>query len=146
MAFALLEDLTGTVEVIIFTDLYEKNRELLIEDRPVLIKGKTDIKIEDDNKKEVKIIGEEITPLPLDSRQLFIKIDMNEDDLPRLIELRNMLFNQNGEVPVYLLFEEVNKTMILSEKYWAKNEQDYFEKIEELLGNDSVLIKEVTAR
>lgn len=146
MAFALLEDLTGTVEVIIFTDLYEKNRELLIEDRPVLIKGKTDIKIEDDNKKEVKIIGEEITPLPLDSRQLFIKIAMHEDELPRLIELRNMLFNQNGEVPVYLLFEEVNKIMILSEKYWAKNESDFFEKIEELLGNDSVLIKEVTAR
>ena len=72
MAFATLEDLTGSVEVIVFSNLYEKNRELIIEDQPIIIRGRTDIKDEYDQKKEVKIIAEEVAPLPLKSKQLFI--------------------------------------------------------------------------
>ncbi len=146
MAFATLEDLTGTVEVIIFSDLYEKNQELFNEDKPVLIKGRTDIKIEDENKKEVKIIAEDVTSLPMESKQLFINIDLTDEELPQLIELRNMLFNQKGEMPIYLFFEGANKILLLSENYWADNDPALFKKIEDLLGTHSVKIKEINAQ
>ena len=147
MAFATVEDLTGTVEIIIFSDLYEKNIDLIVEDRPVIIKGKTDIKMEDENNKEIKIIADEVTPLPLKSKQLFINLHLeNEEDVSQLIDLRNLLFNKNGngELPVYLFFEKQNKIIMLPEKYWAKNDSALINKVENLGGVTGVNIKEVT--
>jgi len=149
MAFATVEDLTGTVEIIIFSDLYEKNIDLIVEDRPVIIKGKTDIKMEDENKKETKIIADEVTPLPLKSKQLFINLHLeNEEDISQLIDLRNLLFNKNGngELPVYLFFEKQNKIIMLPEKYWAQNDSALIDKVDGLGGVTGVNIKEVTTK
>ena len=43
MAFITVEDLAGTVEVLIFPRDYEKNRELLIEDEKVFVQGRVSI-------------------------------------------------------------------------------------------------------
>ncbi|MBS3943768.1 MAG: DNA polymerase III subunit alpha, partial [Dethiobacter sp.] len=56
MAFIRLEDLTGTVEVVVFSELYEKNADLFKEDSLIVIKGRTDIK-EDE---EPKLIAEAV--------------------------------------------------------------------------------------
>jgi DNA polymerase-3 subunit alpha len=44
MAFVQLEDLQGSVEVIVFPSIYEKTRELWEEDKILLIKGRVDTK------------------------------------------------------------------------------------------------------
>ncbi len=44
MAFATLEDFVGTVEVVIFSDSYEKSRRIIRADSMVLIKGKASTK------------------------------------------------------------------------------------------------------
>ncbi|MFY9114303.1 MAG: DNA polymerase III subunit alpha [Dethiobacteria bacterium] len=146
MAFATLEDLTGSVEVIVFSNLYEKNRELIIEDQPIIIRGRTDIKDEYDQKKEVKIIAEEVAPLPLKSKQLFIKVDVPEEEYTKLIELRKLLFNKNGDIPVYLTFKHLDKLLLLPEKFWVKNEPGCFGRIKELLGDDSLELKEINSQ
>ena len=58
MAFATLEDFTGTVEVLVFSDLYEKHRPLVSNGSMILVRGKATSK-EDD----VKVIAQEIIPL-----------------------------------------------------------------------------------
>ncbi len=146
MAFATLEDLTGTVEVVVFSKLYEDKKELLHEDKLVVIKGKTDVKVEDDNKKEVKIIGDEVTPLPIKSKQLFINLHLeNEEDISCLIELRNILFNKNGdgEIPVYLMLKKQNKIMILPEKFWGRDDKKFWKKLEKLVGPDGIEVQEI---
>ncbi len=50
MAFLTLEDLNGSVEVIVFPNAYEKCRELLEVDRKVLISGRADIEADRDSK------------------------------------------------------------------------------------------------
>ncbi len=50
MAFLTLEDLNGSVEVIVFPNAYEKCRELLEVDRKVLISGHADIEADRDSK------------------------------------------------------------------------------------------------
>jgi DNA polymerase III subunit alpha len=47
MAFITLEDLFGTVEVIVFPKTYDKYKELLFEDSIVLIEGTLSIVEED---------------------------------------------------------------------------------------------------
>ena len=58
MAFVRIEDLHGSVEAIVFSDLFNKTKELLASDRLLVISGRVDRGDE-----AVKIIAEKITPL-----------------------------------------------------------------------------------
>lgn len=50
MAFITVEDLYGTVEVLIFPNRYEESRDLLEEDRKVFVKGRVSVEEEDASK------------------------------------------------------------------------------------------------
>ena len=58
MAFVQLEDLRGSTEMIVFPDVLEGAREILEGDRPIAVKGQTDV-----SEKGVKIIADEIVLL-----------------------------------------------------------------------------------
>ena len=139
MAFLTLEDLTGTVEVVVFPSLYEQCREILEDDRVIIAKGRADIKEEE----EVKIIGDEIKALPREPRQLFIKIDSSRDRSD-LMKLKELLQDQQGELPVYLYFEEQRKTILLDDSYWAHDDPQFISLLENLAGSDAVKIRETS--
>jgi len=64
MAFVNLEDLGGSTEVVVFTDLYTKCSKLLSEDQLIVVKGRIDRKgVDDDGGAEVKIVASEIEAL-----------------------------------------------------------------------------------
>ncbi len=59
MVFLQVEDLTGTVEVVVFPRDYYKNRDLIFVDNKVLIKGK----VQGDDEKDAKLIGSDMKSL-----------------------------------------------------------------------------------
>jgi DNA polymerase-3 subunit alpha len=59
MAFVTLEDLTGSVEVVVFPRTYEQHGYLLKRDAVLLMRGKVDIQ-----EQTAKLLCEEILPLP----------------------------------------------------------------------------------
>lgn len=59
MAFVQLEDMEGTVEVVLWPSIFEKFKDLLINDKPILVKGRAEI----DARGESKLIGSEILDL-----------------------------------------------------------------------------------
>jgi len=58
MAFLTLEDLTGTVEVIVFPKTYEQNAFLLKKDAVLVVRGRADVA-----EQQVKILAESLYPL-----------------------------------------------------------------------------------
>ncbi len=138
MAFVRLEDLSGSVEIIVFSNLYEKRGEIFQEDSTLLVKGKVDLKEEE----EAKIIAESAVPLPRETRQLFIKIAASIDRTA-LVKLRKLLRSAKGELPVYLYFEREKKTILLDEGYRASDDRAFLETLEELLGPGSLLLEEL---
>ncbi|MEY4723247.1 MAG: hypothetical protein RLZZ324_760 [Candidatus Parcubacteria bacterium] len=58
MAFVRLEDVTGTVEVVVFPSAFKTNHAMLVKDYAVMIEGKIEEKDGD-----VKVLAEKITPL-----------------------------------------------------------------------------------
>ncbi|MBU9743778.1 DNA polymerase III subunit alpha [Lachnospiraceae bacterium ASD3451] len=69
MAFIQIEDLVGTVEVIIFPRDYEKYSSLLIEDSKVFVLGR----ISAEEEKASKLICEKIIPFDTIPRELWVK-------------------------------------------------------------------------
>lgn len=71
MAFVTLEDLVGTVEVVVFPRDYEKYQSLLDEDARVLIQGR--VSAEDD--KASKLILERVRTFEEVPRELWLQFD-----------------------------------------------------------------------
>lgn len=141
MTFLLVEDLTGEVEVVVFSDLYEKYQEELQEDRVVLLKGQTDYKEEG----EVKIICREVTVFPAEPRQLFIRIDA-EKPLSEMVALKDILTKYHGGNPVYLYFEKQARLLLTGQACWVKgDEEQLYQHVEELLGPGCLKIQELAA-
>lgn len=75
MAFLTLEDLVGTVEVVVFPRDYENNSQFLEEDRKVFVRGR--VNAEED--KPSKLICEKIWPFDEIPQELWVQFaDMNE--------------------------------------------------------------------
>lgn len=138
MAFLTIEDLTGTIEVIIFSNLYERYHESIKENKFLVIKGKVDIKEED----EAKLICERIIPLPEEPMQLFLKIN-GHCQFPTLMSIKELLQQAQGAVPVYLYFEKEKKMILTEAEYWATESADLIQNLEKLLGEGNVKLQEL---
>lgn len=101
MGFITLEDLHGTVEVVVFSDRYLPALALLQSDTPLFVIGTTDA-----NEETVKIICDEIFPLDEAparlTRGIHLRMDAAETAGRHLEQLRAVLQRFAGECPVYL--------------------------------------------
>ena len=109
MAFLTIEDLMGTVEVVIFPRDYEKNQQYLMEDGKVFIKGR--VSEEDDNAS--KLICEEIIPFEKTRKELWLQFADKQTFMKEEMNLYKMLVDSEGndEVVIYCKAERAVKRL-----------------------------------
>jgi DNA polymerase-3 subunit alpha len=101
MAFAVLEDLTGTVELVIFSKLYEECREMLTDDRVLAVSGRVDRSRGDAKLKVETVMDPEQIQTRL-HRSVHVRFRGGiEEDQESLIRLRDYLIDKSGECTVY---------------------------------------------
>ncbi len=96
MAYLRIEDLSGSVEVIIFPDLYQKAASLFKQDIPLLFVGTVDRA-----EKGVKMKATAVVPLQVETH---VTIALSADKVsPGEIErLHQVLLRSPGSLPVFL--------------------------------------------
>lgn len=109
MAFLTIEDLLGTVEVVVFPKVYENNRAYLEEESKVFIKGR--VSEEDDNAS--KLICETIIPFEQVSCDLWIQFADKEAFLKDEAKLYELLRDSEGKdgVVIFLAKEKATKRL-----------------------------------
>ena len=109
MAFVTIEDLAGSVEVLVFPRDYEKRRDLLNQDEKLFIRGR--VSIGDDP--VGKLICEDIIPFDAAPRELWIQYTDKEAYLADEKALLDMLRMQEGpdRVMIYLGRERAKKAL-----------------------------------
>lgn len=137
MAFATLEDLYGSIELIIFPATYEKYSNYINEDSLVIVKGRLSIHEEE----EPKIICDSFRPLTkTNNEKLYLKVPKNKS-LIVLNEIKSILSNYTGNVPVYVYLENKNKTIMAERDYWVDITNDsLLNNLKKLLGQDCVKV------
>lgn len=145
MAFAELEDLYGTIEVIIFPRPYEEYARHISEDSIVLIEGRVNQR-EDE---EAKIICEKIVPITAEAPQnpgkLYVKI--NSAEKPDTLEqIKKILAGYKGEQPVYVVDEGKRtdgrpQVMIADKTMWVNIKDELLGELSKLLGQQCVAVK-----
>ena len=109
MAFLQLEDLAGTVEVIVFPRDYEKNADKLVVDNKVFIKGRVSVEEEKDG----KLICEQITAFDQMPKKLWIKFSTMEAYEEKAEKLNAILGESEGHdrVVIYIESDRAMKTL-----------------------------------
>lgn len=100
MAFLTVEDLFGTVEVVVFPRDYEKYHSYLMEDEKVFISGRANV--EED--KNGKLICEKIYSFDDTIRELWLQFPTKEEFLEKEQRIYSMLQESDGkdEVVIYI--------------------------------------------
>jgi DNA polymerase-3 subunit alpha len=142
MAFVELEDLFGTVEVIVFPKIYEKCKSLLVQDDIVLVEGRISQKEEED----AKIICDSVRPLNKNAgKKLYVKI--NTDLEPDILErVKQVLAAYKGIQPVYVVngASEVkgkNRVMVADSNIWVDINDDLIDDLKQVVGDGCVAVK-----
>ncbi len=109
MAFLTIEDLVGTVEVIVWPDDYEKNSKWLTEDSKVFIEGR----VSAEEEKDAKVICNRITPFDAIPKKLWIKFPTKEEYAKNVEHLNKIIADSDGKdiIVIYIDSTKEKKTL-----------------------------------
>lgn len=131
MAFAQLEDLFGTIELVIFPNVFSKYRELIEDENVVFVEGH----FQESEIEEPKILVDKVSKIKMPTnKKLYISVNSMRDK--NLREIRNILKDYNGNTPVIFYEEESKKAFGTENNLWID------EKLFEELRDELILFTE----
>ncbi|MDH5202660.1 MAG: DNA polymerase III subunit alpha [Nitrospirota bacterium] len=135
MAYFTLEDADGSVEVIVFPQLYRNSLQLLQKDTLLLVKGTVD-----KTEKGIKIVSTEI--LRLDEPENNYRVEINlRYPLSERINLRmikSILSNSKGDYALYLRIFLKDAEALIATGLKISTDSETINKIEEIAGKGAV--------
>ena len=143
MAIVGFEDLTGTVETLVFPRTFQKYSTLVAVDSMVFITGRLNLREE-----EPKLVADEIIPLEevksKFTKAVTVRLKTPGLEKPLLGDLKDILSRHRGKVPVLLSFQEPTGRMVnvsVGRNYSVKLDGILVDEIEALCGSGSVRLK-----
>jgi DNA polymerase-3 subunit alpha len=135
MAFGMLEDLTGSLEVVFFPKVFREYQKLIDNDAVVLVKGRLSASGE-----EVKILAEELLPLTKKmTGDLYLRVD---DTTPEMLDnIKIMLNTYPGDARVFLYFEKDRKLKSIPRENWVDLSGPLLGEMKKILGAANVKVK-----
>ena len=134
MAFLTIEDLVGTVEVVVFPRDYEKNAALLTEDAKVFVRGRASV--EED--KDGKIICEKIMAFDKPTKKLWIQFPTMEAYKESEQKLFDAIAQSEGDDSVAIYIQNPKAMRELSRNHNVKADEALIHALQELFGEQNV--------
>lgn len=143
MRYAELEDLTGSIEVLVFPSLVRKFDSLLQTDQMVAVEGNLDIA--EDMPPKLRL--EDVRPLTAagtnpaqntaagSGAKLYLRLRSGD---PREQAVKEILRGAGGGIPVILRYEDTRQTLMAPAGMWVSAGDGREEKLAALLGDENV--------
>lgn len=138
MAFLTIEDLVGSVEVLVFPRDYEKYKELFTQDRKVFIKGRASI----GDDPQGKLIFESIVPFDAAPRELWIQFENRDAYERRLKELEELLKEADGTSRAVVYLREERARKILPPNWSVGIDEELLSRLRGKFGPENVKVVE----
>ena len=151
MAYTSVEDLTGTMEVIVFPKVLDRFRDAIQENAVVVIDGRLSVREDEAS----KLLADSI--LPIDSydptrldkgrpdpvktaaRRVFIRLPSRS--CPQYDKVVNLLEIFDGDIPVILYLEDTKQKLAAPRRLYTSGHPLFFKELERLLGTENVATK-----
>lgn len=151
MAFTSVEDLTGTMEVIVFPRVLDTFRDALKENAVVVIEGRLSVR-EDE---PAKLMAESISPIegydpkrPQANRpnlmrdaakRLYIRLPSRT--CPQYAKVINLLEIFDGDMPVIFYLEDSKQKLAAPRRLYTSGHPLFFQELQRLVGEQNVATK-----
>lgn len=138
MAFITIEDLTGTVEVIIFPRDYERYQRYLQDDAKIFVIGHATVEDEQNG----KIICERVIPFDELPKQLWLRFDTMEDYKRNESRLLETIRESDGGDEVIIYIADTKQMKKLGRNYSVNANNELMEQLLEFLDKENAKIVE----
>jgi DNA polymerase-3 subunit alpha len=139
MAYVSVEDDEGSVEVIVFSELYKSVNPLLKKDALVLVKGNVD-----KDEKGVRVRAREITALENAGRNGLKKLEISLGDPEscgrRLKEIRSLVVRYPGDCQLYLRIRLNASQALIATGISLNPDNALISTLEDLVGRGGVIV------
>ena len=136
MAFLTVEDVAGSVEVIVFPRDYEKNADKLIEDEKVFIKGR--VSAEED--KDAKLICEQITGFAEVPKTLWLKFPNLAEYTAKEPQTSALLKDSEGKDQIVIYLSDTRQMKKLPPNRNVNADQALVDALAKLLGEENIKV------
>ena len=136
MAFLTIEDLVGTVEVIVFPKTYEQSASFLTEDAKVFVQGR--VSVEED--KDGKLICEKIVPFTELKKKVWIKFPDMEAYKAAEAGLMDTLRASEGKDGIVIYIENPKAKKELPPNQNVEADEDLVNRLQEQFGRENVTV------
>lgn len=138
MAFIRLEDMYGSIEVIIFPKVLQSYKALIIEDNVVIVNGRVSIREEE----QPKILCENIEPLvKINNDKVYILIEEEKLRKEAFEKIKNELIKHKGNQPVYICTRKERLKFRLDREYWIKPNEEILSFLKKEFGEANVKVQ-----
>lgn len=138
MAFVRIEDMTGSVELIVFPRTYERLGKYLIEDKVIIAEGRVSISEGD----VPKVICENIVPFEsFDKKINPVSIGIVLDNNNVLDDVIPLLEKNHGNVPLYINDKKSGMKYKADKSKWLDVDDLVVNELKEKLGKANVVVK-----
>ena len=150
MAFLTVEDLTGTMEVLVFPKTLQACAVSVRENAAVVIRGRVSYKEDEAG----KLLADHISLVDEYGKDGRRKVDISNKNtkdglwlkLPSISgdafsEVENLLEIFEGDFPVYMHFEDTGKTVLAPRRMWCVKHELLLEELGRILGGKNVKVR-----
>ncbi|HEU4449275.1 MAG TPA: DNA polymerase III subunit alpha [Gaiellaceae bacterium] len=137
MVFLRLDDLSGSLETVVFNSVYSAARELLEADRILVVKGRVDHK-----EGETKLVAMEIAPFEAtaDKGEVRLRLDARKAPAGTIRELADVVRSFPGDAEVVLELETSvgPQAYAFGPGFRVRPEPDFYAEVKALLGEAAI--------
>ena len=137
MSFFNLEDLVGSVEVVVFPKTYEKCSENLIEDHKVFVTGR----VQADDEKDGKLICESIRSFDEMPKKLWIKFASMECFRKKESKMLQLLADSEGNDQVVIYIENPRAMKTLPPNRNVRADQSLVKLLMKEFGDENIRVQ-----
>ena len=135
MAFITLEDLMGTIEVVVFPKKYEQYRQYLEQDSKIFVYGRASI-----SEDEGKLLLEKVVPFSEVPKKMYLQCADREDYQNKETQIYGILDNYPGQSSVTICLKKENLRKELGRQFNVDICETMLHEMKELLGEGKVLV------
>ena len=136
MAFLTVEDMVGSVEVIVFPKDYEKNSYKLTDENKVFIQGRVSVEEERDG----KLISEKITAFDEIPRKVWLKFPNMDSYISQEKQLFDSIAQSDGNDTIVIYLEDSKQMKTLPPNRNIKADGEVLDRLRGMLGENNVRV------
>ncbi len=138
MAFVTLEDMLGSVEVLVFPKIYESRREIFSQDEKLFIQGRVSLGDEPVG----KLVCERVIPFREVPRELWLQYEDLEQYRAGESALFDLLKEKEGRDTVIIYLKKEKARKILPANWRVEADKDLLDKLTKILSEKNVKLVE----